>query len=142
MWIVLVHWDERRMYRTVEAKAEHARTLLNEGTAERVQALKRMSVRWKAAGDMPRRVWEVDAAQYVDNFPDMQVLGWMDPAGRMRWVVPRPGSERALGLDLNAEPGRLAIEQARSARDMVVSDSVPFGAGRSWNPHLHSAVRA
>ncbi len=129
LWIVLVYWDERQMYRTVEAKVEYARTFLNEGIVERVQALKRMSVRWDTVGGTPRHMWEADAAQYIGHIPDIQALGWVDPAGRVRWAFPRAGNERALGLDLNAEPSRLALEQVRTERDVVVSGLVPLAQG-------------
>lgn len=129
LWFALVYWDERQMVRTVEAKAEHARTFLNEDIVERVQALKRMSRRWEAVGGTHRYVWEADAAQYIGHIPEIQALGWVDPAGRVRWAFPRAGNERALGLDLNAEPSRLALVQVHTERDVVVSGLVPLTQG-------------
>lgn len=129
LWLALVYWDERQMVRAVEAKAEYARTFLNEDIVERVQALKRMSRRWEAVGGTHRYIWEADAAQYIGHIPEIQALGWVDPAGRVRWAFPRADNERALGLDLNAEPSRLALVQAHTERDVVVSGLVPLTQG-------------
>jgi hypothetical protein len=72
----------------------------------RMLALVRVAGRWALHGRPPRDEWEYQAALNLEHFPGYRAIEWADSTGRIRWVVPLPGNERVMGLDLRREPAR------------------------------------
>src|SRR4029079_16420941 len=73
----------------------------------RVLPLLRMAKRWEYWGQPPRDDWESDAGLYVRHYAGFRGVAWVDPALRVRWIVPLRGNEGAQNLDLGLNPERL-----------------------------------
>ncbi len=66
---------------------------------ERLSALQRMASRWSAGNGTPKKVWEIDAKNYVDSLPGLKTLEWIDRKYNLRWVIPLENNENKIGTN-------------------------------------------
>lgn len=66
---------------------------------ERLSALRRMASRWSAGNGTPKRVWQIDAKNYVDNLPGLKALQWVDRAYNLRWMIPLESNEKEMSTN-------------------------------------------
>jgi PAS domain S-box-containing protein len=112
--------------RRLQDETSKIESLLRARVAERVGSLGRLAARWDAADDLDEREWRYDAANHVSQLSGLRALEWVDAGYRVRWVEPLAGNEKALGLDVRADPRRAAA--LRGAADR---------AGATITPPLH-----
>ena len=133
--VVLV-WEGLRIdqYHEMEAKARLVADTLKVQLVGRInlrmRELDRMALRWEARGGTPQAEWRADAARHTEDAQSFLEMAWLDPAGRLQWMVPRTTAEngRLVGEGglWNAAP---ALEKARTERCMVFSPTVDLMRG-------------
>ncbi len=130
------------LYFAVEAKQQNELTkTIRTGAASvhrevrlqmenRAHTLARTAHRWEHNGPPTQESWEFDASLYVQDFPDIQAVEWIDPAGLIRWIIPMQDNESKVGLDAARESRRAAaMEQARRERRPIFSGAVTLFRG-------------
>ena len=55
---------------------------------ERLSALQRMAARWSAANGTPKKIWEIDAKNYIGTLLGLKTLEWIDSTYHVRWIMP------------------------------------------------------
>lgn len=96
----------------------------------RVPTMQRMVDRWVFRGGTPEDEFVRDAQSHINDFQGFQAIEWVDPTFHVRWIVPLVGNEQAVGLDLAAEPTRLAtLVKAKAGRVPVMSDPIELVQG-------------
>jgi len=112
----------------------HAQSVRNQLTSRmdsRFRAFERMAKRWEFSGATAQAAWEADATSYVNDFPDIKALQWMDATHHIRWIVPLAGNEAKLNLDLTQEPNRRsALELAEREGKPVITRTVTLLGGK------------
>ncbi len=95
----------------------------------RMEELDRMAFRWEVRGGTPQAEWRDDALRHTADTQSFLEVEWLDPAGRLRWAVPKTVENGRLigeGALWNAAP---ALDRAKNERCMVFSPTVDLMAG-------------
>ena len=130
LWQALVAQQNTSVVAATEQHVEGVQRSITVQMGARFRTLKHLADRWTRHGGMPREEWEVEAQTYVDDYPGLQALEWVDPSFHVRWIMPFEGNEAAQDQDLGLEERRLsALEQARDRRDMTISHSIDLVQG-------------
>jgi PAS domain S-box-containing protein len=119
-WLALTTHEEKLVRGHLAADAASVRQALEAALAERMNVVARTARRWELSGSRTREQFELEAAVNLQSYPALRAIGWVGPDLVVRWVHPVQGNERALGLDVNAEPTRAATYARASAGDEVV----------------------
>ena len=120
LWQALVARNSNAIQQQTRLAAESIGAQLTSDLKGRVEALYRMAQGWSLRrAQMPRQEWEAEAALYVEHFPDLDAIEWVDSTFKARWVVPAKGRQIAADMDLAAQTrNRAELEAAReSTRD-------------------------
>ncbi len=114
----------------IETTMERIDDQLAARLAASVLGLDRMARSWTWRGQPERNDWKTDAWLFVDHFPEVRVVAWVDPETRIRWLAPLAGSH-ALQNDLLNGNGVLngALERAREERGPAMSEPVELAIG-------------
>ncbi len=132
---LMVFWAVRKQERIAfeHQIAEHALLLgrqIDGIFQERVNAIDRMGARWEHIGGTSRKLFDLDAQNYLSTIPGLQAIEYAAPDGRIQWVNPMQGNEKALGFQLTSEPvRRAAVEHAKNTRQITLSGLVDFVQG-------------
>lgn len=98
-------------------------TLLEKGVSERMQSLiisqKRMVERWESQKRTPEKNWREDAKNYIDGFPALKVMEWVDTRNRIRWAEPIEGNEKVIGLNIGYDEDRKKILEHASKKGSI-----------------------
>ena len=130
VWQALRHQEYRHVQQTVTTAATVMQHEIVTRLQTRVQALVHLARTWEQWGQPPQEEWAFLAALQIEHFPGYQVIAWIDPAWRLRWLVPLAGNEAALGLDATTEPRRrIALETARDQRTVTATRPFPLVQG-------------
>jgi len=103
--------------RRLQEESIRIETLLQTRIAERTGSIARMAARWDSAGGTPEQSWRNDALNHVPQLSGLRALEWIDAGYRVRWVEPRAGNEKALGLDVRSDHVRAAALRGAEQRD-------------------------
>jgi PAS domain S-box-containing protein len=105
-------------------------TLLRSRVAELVGSLARIAARWDTAGGTDERQWRNDAANHVSELSGLRALEWVDAGYRVRWIEPLAGNERALGVDIGADPERAgALRNAEGRKGATLTPPLHLEQG-------------
>ena len=116
--------------RLVKLASASIKQEINTQMQNRFQVLNRMGKRWMNRGGTPKFEWEVDAQNYVKDYPGFQAIEWIDPDFYVRWIVPLAGNEEAQNLNLAFEPRRkAALEKARQKDTLTVTRTINLVQG-------------
>ena len=130
LWQALVAQQNASVVAATEQHVEGVQRSITVQMGARLRTLKHLADRWSRQGGMPREEWDAEAQAYVDDYPGLQALEWVDPSYHVRWIVPFEGNEAAQDLDLGIEDRRLrALQKARDHRDMTISRSIDLVQG-------------
>lgn len=122
VWLGLVQRENAHALEVIQSKAVDARRQVEQHVKTRIQALVRMRTRWEVAGGIPKEEWESDALLNLRDFPGYQAIEWADADLRIRWVMPVPGNEAAVGEDLRDERAELgALDRAVTRKIVAIS---------------------
>jgi PAS domain S-box-containing protein len=127
LWLAqaLVDRDRAQILRKVESTATDVSQEVMGQMQNRILALERMAERWERQGGSPQAEWQVDATNYIRDFPGFQAIEWVDSAYYVRWIVPLAGNQAAQNLNLASEERRrAALEEARQQQAVTVTRTV------------------
>ena len=80
--------------------------LVDKGSSEiqsHIDALRRMSERWRVRGGMPYTEWIIDAEGYKYSLPGVRATAWVDKEFSVQWVAPLAGNNARVGIDMASE---------------------------------------
>ncbi|MBD1864932.1 MULTISPECIES: hypothetical protein [Trichocoleus] len=104
----MVQQEQAQIQHALSVEAGNLELEITEKIKPQVQALMRMAERSGRHGKPSQAEWEFNAALNVRDFRSYQAIAWVDPAHRVRWLVPLQGNEAALNLELDFEQRRKA----------------------------------
>ena len=106
LWNALLVVEDHRFSLTVSAAAADINHDITQYLGDLFRAVDRMRRRWETRGGTPQVEWHEDAASYVQHFPALTALEWVDNQSTIRWVVTTRPYEKLLGQQLNREESR------------------------------------
>ncbi len=122
--------EQVQIDRTTQLRADNLAARLERHIVNRMQAMERMAQRWADDHPSGQDKWEADALRYVDHYPDLQSIGWIDSQGTLRAIVPLAGNEPLVGLDIYAhEHQRAGFQRARATKQVAASQIVELNPG-------------
>ncbi len=122
--------EQEQQHETLVAQAEGVRIEIESRLLARLEALERMARRWEYGRTLDLARLEFDARLYLAQYPGQQALEWIDPAYRVRWVVPERGNEVMAAFDLRRSGARRRLlDQARRRGEITVSETLPLIQG-------------
>ena len=132
LWQALLAREEQQLRQDVATAAVTAGLNIEAQLKLHLQALIRMARRWELGGRPSQEAWEADATLCINDFKGYHAIEWVDSDLKIRWVVPLPGNESFLGMDLSSDPQRKAtLESSRNRHVMSVSQTLELqGGGR------------
>ncbi|MDO6425899.1 PAS domain S-box protein [Thalassotalea sp. 1_MG-2023] len=125
------NWQNKQLQEKLDAHTVNATQALKTLINTRVDALNRMAHRWHVFDSLTKQQWENDSLQYVNDFPDMQAIEWVNRNMRVKWVVPIEGNEKAIDFDLSSEDKRHAtLLRAQQIKSTTISPAVELIQGK------------
>lgn len=130
LWQALRVQEDRQIERIASQQVNEIEQRIEAEARSRVLALTRFARRWEAR---PTRVpgdWNFDARLYLNHYPDLKALGWVDENLVARNIVPR-GS--LAFLDTNSAPDLRRdeiLQAARAKNGVFVSPAMELGGER------------
>ena len=117
LYRVLDAREVRFLQRIVTERAAQIRLLIDAETQSKLLALRRMARRWNAANGTPEEQWRRDAATHVSQLEGLRAVEWIDSTHHIRWIEPTSGNEKAVGLNVIADPERAVAFEAAALQD-------------------------
>ncbi len=113
LWNALLINEDRRFASALTSVTTDINHDVTQYLGDLFRALNRMQQRWEIRGGTPYAEWKEDASSYVQHFPALTALEWIDNASVVRWVVPTKPYEQLIGHQLNQDAIRRGtIEKA------------------------------
>jgi diguanylate cyclase (GGDEF)-like protein len=98
--------------------------------AASVLGLDRMARSWTWRGQPDRNDWKTDAWLFVDHFPEVAAVAWVDAGTRVRWLAPLSGSHALQNTMLKGSGVmHAALERARENGGPAMSGPVELAIG-------------
>ncbi len=113
LWQALRVQEERAIDRTATQQVREIHQLILAEAHARLLIIGRIARRWEAQTSRRPVDWDFETKPYLDNYRDLQALGWVDERLTPRLVLPR-GSLSF--LDTNSAPNLRREELVRTAR--------------------------
>jgi len=132
--VLLAQYLRIREVRQLHQQTETTLTRVADQLRSRIEAsalgLNRMARAWAWRGRPDRNDWKTDAWLFVDHFPEVLAVSWVDPELRVQWLAPLAGFHELQGLYLGFEGRRRAtLEHARDAEGLAMSKPVDLVVG-------------
>lgn len=129
-WQQLTFNEQLHIEQLIQQEANAIESQLSEQLLGRIWMLRQMANRWEVSGGTTKKIWEADAAAYIENFSDYQAIEWVDPSFKVRWVVPLAGNELSQNLDFSQEPRvQIALQVARDLREIMITHNIILPQG-------------
>lgn len=130
LWLALKVQEQQNIQRDLTTRAQFKLIETRMQLAARVEAVERMADRQGDRARADRSRWQRDAGNYLDDFPAMVGLLWMDASGRVRWALSRHGDETIwqppLGSGIHRE---LVMDAARISGEPTMTRPIDLGGG-------------
>ena len=97
---------------TTQLTINNAATVMNFALGVRERDLGRMGRRWGEQGRMSDRLRDLDAGDYLEQYPSLRSLCLIDAAGRTTWFFPGEDNEYLAGYHHHGDPVRLNLIRA------------------------------
>lgn len=131
LWQAQLAFREDNLRNTIYLETQNTRDIIVANIKERAFAIERMTERWNKRGGIPQSEWESDAANFVDDFQNVQTIAWIDKSYRVRWLIPLRGNEKALNADLSVEEySHATLDQVREQRSMKLTKAINLAQGK------------
>ncbi len=114
IYLALRKQDQHYIGALIDEEGNKARVIIKSLCEQKIAAITRMARRWEAAAGTPEKLWRADAAILIRDMPDLKTLEWVDSNFYVRWSEPVVGNEKAIGLDIRADPKRRELVETSS----------------------------
>lgn len=105
--------------------------------------LDRMAQSWMWRGQPDQNDWNTDTWVFVDHYPEVHAVAWVDPEFRVQWLTPLAGNHEWQGIRLDHDATRRdALRRAFNEREVAVSGPLQLLATGEWGFHVHAPIRA
>lgn len=119
MYATLKEREQTYIRSVVAEEANKMQQLVSFQTQEKLRALNRMAMRWKAAGGTPFALWQMDAKNYLSDLKGLKAVEWVDSSFHVRWAEPLSGNEKAIGLNIVFDETRRQALEGAAAREGI-----------------------
>lgn len=114
----------------VREQADKVSLLVSVDMRDRLLALRRMARRWEVSGGTKEAEWRADSDSYIEQFPGLRAVEWVDDSYRVRWVQPLAGNESIVGLNILFDKARTEeLSGAASRSSFTVSSPLDLVRG-------------
>jgi PAS domain S-box-containing protein len=121
LWGALVARERAQVTKSTHVEAAAARNALRARFQTRLDALVRIAQRTQVRGTPTQDQWSVEVGLLAQHFPGFQEIAFIDPAGKLRAVVPHDANAPQIGSDAAIQPGRrLLMNEARASGRLAV----------------------
>jgi hypothetical protein len=118
------NFEDVRFKETIHIQLVHATQDFTLYQATLYRALDRMKERWASQGGTRKNWFEADATNYLEDFPTLLGLTYVDANFHITWVVPTK-FKKFIGMQYNLEPERArAIAKAIATQQAQTSSPV------------------
>ncbi|WP_119679348.1 PAS domain S-box protein [Indioceanicola profundi] len=128
-WQALLADQREAAARAAWAELGTATRIVAASLGERLEALRRMALRWERHGDRTRAEFDLEAEVLRESYPSFRVVGWVGPDLRAQWVYPRDGNEAALNFDATTDPVRVAAYERAGMHGRAFTQPVELAVG-------------
>jgi two-component system NtrC family sensor kinase len=122
LWQTLIAQERALIAPSVESVRTDVHNTVVAQMQSRVAVLKRMARRMETDGKPGAERWAEEVVLYLEHYPELHAVAWVDPTLMLRRIVPRESNQpRASPSPLFGEQQRLAMELARDSRETTAS---------------------
>jgi signal transduction histidine kinase/ActR/RegA family two-component response regulator len=122
--------EQLQIDRTTQLRADNLAARLERHLIDRMQSIERMAHRWADDHPADQEKRDADALRHVNQYQDLQTIGWIDSQGIWRNIVPLVGHESIVGRDVHAhDQHRSGFLQARDTKRVAASQIVERNSG-------------
>ena len=130
LWQTLIRHRRAEIQHATDEQALFIKTRLESELKSRVMPLERATDRGLNPSEETSPAFESNVKLVTSAYPTYQVVEWVDPTLRVRWVTPQTGNERELGANLGDDEGAVdALRTGEQTRNTVVSHPVNLREG-------------
>lgn len=114
----------------VREQADKVALLISVESRDRLLALRRMGRRWEVAGGTVEAEWRADSNGYIEQFPGLRAMEWIDDSYHVRWVQPLAGNELVPGLSIVFDAARAdALNGAAKRSSLTITPPLDLVQG-------------
>ena len=95
LYFALRSQQQVNMRQAIDSNATEVEHSIESEMLKRTSAIKRMAERWIQRGGTPYPEWRSDARQYLNDFPGLESVVWLDAQQIPQWYETADSSERA-----------------------------------------------
>lgn len=130
VWQAMSTWEQMKLESFSKDSARVVSEYLEEKLDDRFVSLERMASRWTLSNGIPYELWEPDALNYVDDYPGLQAIEWVDSSNHVKWVAPLEGNQSVVGMYSTIDTNReRAQDQATAKRSLYASKTIDLVQG-------------
>jgi two-component system NtrC family sensor kinase len=130
LWQALIAYQNVLLARSSELAAVSVQNEITAQLKPRVLLLQRMAKSWERWGQPAQEMWEDEAQLYMEHYPDVQAVAWVDSNFRVRWIAPREAFAALLSEPWAFEKRRRsALELAEGSRQITATRSLELLIG-------------
>ncbi len=115
---------------TIQLTLNNAATVLNFELDSQARTLDRMAARWPRVGQVSDAMRDREGEAYIEDFPALRSLTWVDQTLHTRWFFPKRGNEQLFEYDHGSDPlHRRLIEAASRSGQPAFSPLIRLSMG-------------
>ena len=133
LWHALKTQEILQIYNVERSEAVSISSSIHDHMDRDVVAIRRTVERWEVRGGTPKKEWEADAQEYINDVAGINSLHWVDRNYRLQWSVPESGTDFPiipLKLDLE-DLQQVAMEDARDMDTIMITKMIEGGDSTS-----------
>ncbi len=132
LWTLLERLEFSKQKRRVDRMAVQLISKITADFDSRMLALRRIVKRWEVRGGTPKTEFLMDGQAYIDDFPGLMLVAWINRAGVVKWRIPIGEDETSGRCDFIPKENCLQVlERARISRKMSVADPIELPENRN-----------
>lgn len=125
VWQATITYQDQQAQILVRNEAHLIEQVTEQYMNEMSAALDRITGRWVASGGTPQKLWESDAHNYLNSYPTLLGISWINTHSLVKWVVSRVDHTKSLNFNIETEPRRAAtLHHAINTRVPQVTETL------------------
>ena len=100
------NYEDIRFYEATHNELLYATQAFSQSQINLYRALNHIKQRWSTQGGTPENWFEADATAYLNDYPTLIALAYVNPSFHIAWVYPHEKYKKFIGFDYKSEPER------------------------------------